>query len=388
MKTQLLFILLFLPSFALGSTDTPPTLRISGTVADSVYNGRVVKLEAPGGSAIEPNWIDSAKIIDGKYEFVLQRDSLTEGYYHLSLLDIGPPLDPAHPWPHYQTLTFFVDDYDMVVDFQAFDSVNPIFNPILRSPQCGMNYDFLQLNNQIEAVSAQLSQLYSKHRREDSFIEMNDPEVFEAEYIKLISRLRYLNDSVASENVDNGLGLYLQIKRLLSYKTLAQLDSIENIYTLARNNIHFKQRRIEIIQSNNTTLGAPFVDFELTDVDGNPCSLSDFLGKGNYVIVFFWNLDLGLRIEYLLKTYERYKDQGLRVIAVNSKGEREEFVRLINHHKMPWESFIASAQVQQQIDKTYDIILNTMLIFAPDGSFVTRASDPSVEYKVDEIYSQ
>lgn len=74
-------------------------------------------------------------------------------------------------------------------------------------------------------------------------------------------------------------------------------------------------------------IGKPAPDFTLLDFEGNEHSLKDY--KGKYVIVNLWASWCPFCIDEMpvfQKAYDKYKDQGLEIIAIN-RGENQEIAQ-------------------------------------------------------------
>ncbi len=84
-------------------------------------------------------------------------------------------------------------------------------------------------------------------------------------------------------------------------------------------------------------VGAPAPDFSVQDVDGRPVRLADYRGK--VVLLDFWSLHCGpcvAEAPELSATYQRFRDRGFEVVAINAADEIPELKAFVEKFKMPW----------------------------------------------------
>lgn len=136
-----------------------------------------------------------------------------------------------------------------------------------------------------------------------------------------------------------------------------------------------------------TKEGKPFVDFTVdhvtgTDADGNPVykkvSLSDYVGKGKYMLVDFWSPWCGpckAEIPNIKAVYEKYHGDKFDVLSVAVWEESR---------KMNWQNTIDTAAVygitwnqinngHQEPAELYGIDgIPHVILFGPDGTIVKR----------------
>ena len=122
-----------------------------------------------------------------------------------------------------------------------------------------------------------------------------------------------------------------------------------------------------------TAPGSMFVDFSVEQEDGTTVSLSDYVGKGKYVLVDFWASWCGpcrRSIPTLIELYNEYNPKGLEILGVAVSDKPENTKKAIEEEGMPWAQIINAQGVPADL---YGITgIPHLILFAPDGTIVTR----------------
>jgi len=86
-------------------------------------------------------------------------------------------------------------------------------------------------------------------------------------------------------------------------------------------------------------IGKPFVDFEMPSPDGQAKKLSDYAGKGEYVLVDFWAswcAPCHQEVPYLHRAYEKYKSKGFEIIGVSFDYNQADWDKGIKDLQLTW----------------------------------------------------
>ncbi|MCC8063096.1 MAG: TlpA family protein disulfide reductase, partial [Rikenellaceae bacterium] len=86
-------------------------------------------------------------------------------------------------------------------------------------------------------------------------------------------------------------------------------------------------------------VGEPFGDIAGTDTTGQACKLSDYAGKGKYVLLDFWSVGCGpchAAFPQMKEIYRKYGDR-LEIVGVSLDANKDQWRDVVQWKELPWK---------------------------------------------------
>ena len=152
---------------------------------------------------------------------------------------------------------------------------------------------------------------------------------------------------------------------------------------------------VKYVERLNTLLTRPqegerFRDFAV-EYDGKTAHLSDYVGRGKYVLVDFWASWCGpcrAGIPKVIALHEKYKDRNFTALGVAVKDKPEATLRAIKDDAIPYPQILNSQAVASEL---YGIdAIPELILFAPDGTILVRGNNrmDAIEQKLAEVFPE
>ena len=205
-----------------------------------------------------------------------------------------------------RALPFFADNQNVVIngDFNAYNKIN-------------VTAALTQKN--LDVINRKLS------KADDQIVKM-----MVSEYVK--------------NNKNDALAPYL----LYKYKWAFNLrDFKELIKHISRDvNSGYYEKIKEYIQMlERTSVGQPYIDFTLNNIDGEAVTLSELVGKSKLIMIDFWASwcpDCRVENPNIVEAYELYKDKGLEIVSVSLDTDKEAWLKGIKDDNLSWNNHLSA----------------------------------------------
>lgn len=151
-----------------------------------------------------------------------------------------------------------------------------------------------------------------------------------------------LNRNFVKENINNPAVWPIDLPEAVSdeesLEGKKEIISGANEYTRSRS--VYKSISEQINTLEQTSVGKVFTDFTMEDPDGNKVSLSDYVGKGKYVLVDFWASWCGPcrhEMPNVVAAYKKFSRDDFEIVGVSLDANKDEWLKAINDMNMSWK---------------------------------------------------
>ena len=318
--------------------------RIEG-MAPADANGQWVYLYKPSGQGAS----DSVQIANGR--FTLERAVAEDGLIaHLVI-------------PRSYNLSFIPEEGIIKADLAAIAATGTALNDL-----------HAQKAKAREALETETRGRLKAIRADKNLDDKAKEEAQEKIVNEFYGKIKPLAEADLKEHSNDAIGL-IALQTLLGMEgvTVAKAEALlqqagdrlraeESITKMVE-----RLRRVEATQA-----GAQFVDFEGVDDANKAVRLSDYVGKGHYVLVDFWASWCGpcrREIAHLKKVRDTYTDKGLVILGTVVWDEMEDHLKAMKELEITWPQIFNKTEATE----LYGIAgIPQIILFDPAGKIVAR----------------
>lgn len=315
---------------------------LTGSLQDSTMNGKTAYLV----NYDTGDKLDSVKVVG---------DTIVMAHMIDSVMPVAITLNGR------RIAEFIMESGELVADFEK--------GTVTGSP----------LNDRLAFLSNSVDSIYADYKDKagvlyDSGIGMEEAQKESAALEERMgNEVTSLLRTAFAENKDNPVGYFAFLQLAYDMDKTEQDELLSGAAEWILNSKRVKRFTDAAAKQEATAPGKMFSDFMVTASDGSVKKLSDYVGKGNHVLVDFWASWCGpCRNEMpgLKKIYEKYKGKGLQVLGVAVWDKPEDTRVAVEELQLPWD-IIDNAQSEPT--ELYGIMgIPHIIMFAPDGTILFR----------------
>ena len=140
-------------------------------------------------------------------------------------------------------------------------------------------------------------------------------------------------------------------------------------------------------KKNLTEKQAP--DFEAEAPDGTMHRLSEYLGRGQYVLIDFWASWCGPCVSsfpFMKELHATYKDR-VFFLGVSCDKNREAWLKALEKYQLPWTSLCSPARKGNALDLYGVSGIPAVMLITPDGKLISSELEgKALKEKLEEIF--
>lgn len=363
MKNFIIYIALFL-TFGYAGCGKPACV-IQGKI-ESKWNGKTVYLQIIEEENMRPQSIDSTIINQGEFKFA--QTSVSPQTALLSIIEQG-----KSAW----TTQFILEEGNIKITSDSQGNTLIAGTPNNELLQQHFNRWYIPYNKMRQS-SEEMYRLEQAGQ-----LTRNTLDSLDKNSQSYMREMRLLSLEFVKENINNPAGKSL-LMEIMGLPDRLLVDVVEKADSISLRHPLMQQISKRINTYKAVAVGKIFQDVIAVNMQDQPSRLSDYAGKGKYVLIDFWASwckPCCIEMPELKQLYHQYKEKGLEIVSISIDQDKDAWQKKIKELQMNWPQMIDE---NKEASKTYVVgaIPHTILLDPTGGILAKDLRGKELEEKI------
>lgn len=346
-------LLIFAAVGMMASCTTTPEYDITGT-ASAELNGQKVYLQTLNSdSEFQP--VDSVTVADGKFSFKGVASDPQVAMLTTSVRKVRPiafVLEKGN-------LSAVLDENNQISGTPANDSLQVYYTTVRGE------------SKKLQAIVGE----YRTKKQDNTLTEEAEKALMDR-YDSIENALGAYDKAFMMANNNSLAGTYV-LSRSLSSLSAEEVEGILAAATPAFKATPLMSKVNEFLAAaKRSAIGATYTNLTMPDLEGKEISLSDYVGKGKYVLVDFWASWCGpcrAEMPVVVEAYKKYAAKGFEIVGVSFDNDKAAWEKGVKDLGMTWPQMSDLKGWKCEASAVYGIrSIPATLLFDPQGKIIAK----------------